>query len=53
MYAFVHKKMTKYLCIIKSIRYYVVKKTKRVKLLRTYINLINTKIYNVHIRTKK
>jgi hypothetical protein len=26
MHAFVHKKMTKYLCTIKNTRYYVVKK---------------------------
>jgi hypothetical protein len=49
MHEFVHKKITKYLSTIKSTRYYVVKKkNRRVKLLRTYIALINTKIYNMH-----
>jgi hypothetical protein len=53
MHAFMHKKMTKYLYTIKSTKYFVVKKNKRVKLLRTYIALINRKIYNMHKCTKK
>jgi hypothetical protein len=54
MYAFVHEKLTKYLCTTKSTRYYIVKKkNRRVKLLKTYIALINTKIYNMHKCTNK
>jgi hypothetical protein len=53
MHAFVHKKKIKYLYTKENTRYYVVKKTRRVKLLRTYIALINTKTYNMHKCTKK
>jgi hypothetical protein len=53
MHAFVHNKMTKYLCTIKSTRYYVVKKNRRVKLLSIYKALINKKIYNMYKCIKK
>jgi hypothetical protein len=46
--------MIKYLCTKKSTRYYVVKKkNSQVKLIRTYIALINTKIYNIRKCIKK
>jgi hypothetical protein len=53
MHAFVHKKMTKYLYTTKSTRYYVLKRNRRVKLLKTYIALINTKMYNIRIYAPK